>query len=113
VDWGDSWIWLSIGLLGQAAFGLRFFVQWLASERRGESVIPLSFWYLSLVGSVILLAYAIHRREPVFILAYLPNAVVYARNLALIRRKERLLRGDEEKPEPPAAAEPAPSTPRR
>ena len=89
MDWGDSWVWLAIGLAGQGAFFLRFLVQWLASERRGESVIPVSFWWLSLAGSVVLLAYAIHRREPVFILAYLPNAWVYTRNLMLIRRKER------------------------
>lgn len=87
--WSDPWYWLAFGLLGQAAFFSRFLVQWVASERRGESIIPVSFWYLSLVGSVILLIYAIHRKEPVFLLAYLPNAVVYSRNLALIKRKER------------------------
>jgi lipid-A-disaccharide synthase-like uncharacterized protein len=101
-DWGDHWAWLAFGLLGQAAFFLRFLVQWVVSERRGESVIPVSFWYLSIVGSLILLVYAIHRREPVFLLAYLPNAFVYMRNLALIQRRERLLR-EEEKPDPPLA----------
>ena len=89
MDWGDTPLWLAFGLLGQAAFFSRFLIQWIASERAGESRIPTVFWYLSLVGSVILLIYAIHRREPVFLLAYLPNAVVYSRNLILIRRKER------------------------
>lgn len=102
MDWGDSWYWLAIGLLGQAAFFLRFLVQWWESERRGESVIPLSFWYLSIFGSAVLLIYAIHRREPVFILAYLPNAFVYARNLALLRRKQREREQVEQKAEPPA-----------
>jgi len=106
LDWGDTWYWLAIGLLGQAAFFLRFLVQWWESERRGESVIPLSFWYLSIFGSAVLLIYAIHRREPVFILAYLPNAFVYARNLALLRRKQR--EREEPKAEPPAI-EPLPS----
>jgi len=87
--WSDPWYWLVFGLLGQAAFFSRFLVQWAASERRGESIIPVSFWYLSLVGSVMLLVYAIHRQEPVFLLAYLPNAFVYTRNLMLIKRKER------------------------
>jgi lipid-A-disaccharide synthase-like uncharacterized protein len=110
VDWGDSWYWLAIGLLGQAAFFMRFLVQWWESERRGESVIPLSFWYLSLVGSVILLAYAIHRREPVFILAYLPNAFVYARNLALIRKKQRAgVEPVRAAPAEPPAIDPVPS----
>jgi lipid-A-disaccharide synthase-like uncharacterized protein len=89
MDWNDSLPWVVFGLLGQTAFFLRFLVQWLASERAGESMIPLSFWYLSLLGTVILLVYAVHRNEPVFLLGYLPNAFVYLRNLMLIRRKAR------------------------
>jgi lipid-A-disaccharide synthase-like uncharacterized protein len=84
--WNDSLPWLAVGLLGQGAFFARFLVQWVASERAGESYIPLSFWYLSLVGSLILLVYAIHRAEPVFLLGQLPNAFVYVRNIMLIRR---------------------------
>jgi lipid-A-disaccharide synthase-like uncharacterized protein len=87
MDWNDAPLWLAFGLLGQAAFGSRFLLQWLASERSGESHVPLSFWYLSLLGSVILLVYAIHRRELVFAIGYLPNSVVYLRNLVLLRRK--------------------------
>jgi len=87
MDWGDAPLWLAFGLLGQAAFFSRFLVQWVASERAGVSYVPVAFWYLSLVGSLILLAYAVHRREPVFVLGYLPNAFVYIRNLVLIRRR--------------------------
>jgi lipid-A-disaccharide synthase-like uncharacterized protein len=86
MDWNDAPLWLAFGLMGQAAFFSRFLVQWIASERAGESFVPLSFWYLSMLGSLILLAYAIHRREPVFALGYLPNSVVYLRNLVLLRR---------------------------
>ncbi len=87
MDWSDTPLWLAFGLLGQAAFGCRFFVQWIASERARRSYVPLSFWYLSIVGSLILLVYAIHRKELVFTLAYLPNCVVYTRNLMLIRKR--------------------------
>ena len=64
-------------------------MRWIASERAGASVVPLAFWYLSIAGSLVLLGYALHIGDPVFTLAYLPNAFVYLRNLALIRRAER------------------------
>ena len=86
MDWSDSPVWLAIGLAGNAAFFARFLVQWIASERAGRSYVPVVFWYLSIAGSLILLAYAIHRRDPVFTLAFLPNCVVYVRNLVLLRR---------------------------
>ncbi len=73
--------------MGQFLFGLRFLVQWVASERKGESVIPVYFWYLSLIGSLILLTYAIVRRDPVFILGQSTGLFVYLRNLMLIYRK--------------------------
>lgn len=79
--------WLYLGFMGQFLFGLRFLVQWVASERKGESVIPVYFWYLSLIGSLILLAYAIVRRDPVFILGQSTGFFVYLRNLMLIYRK--------------------------
>jgi lipid-A-disaccharide synthase-like uncharacterized protein len=79
--------WLYLGFAGQLLFGLRFVVQWVASERKGESIIPIYFWYLSLVGSMILLAYAIFRRAPVFILGQSTGFIVYTRNLMLIYRK--------------------------
>ena len=86
MTWNDSLPWLVVGLVGQGAFFARFLVQWVVSERAGESFIPVSFWYLSVVGSIILLVYAIHRAEPVFLLGQLPNAFVYVRNLMLIKR---------------------------
>jgi lipid-A-disaccharide synthase-like uncharacterized protein len=79
--------WLYLGFAGQLLFGLRFVVQWVASERKGESIIPIYFWYFSLVGSMILLAYAIFRRDPVFILGQCTGFIVYTRNLMLIYRK--------------------------
>jgi len=79
--------WLLFGFLGQALFSARFLVQWIASERKRQSVIPLSFWWLSLLGGIALLAYAMHRRDPVFILGQLPGVVIYSRNLMLIRRR--------------------------
>ena len=79
-------IWVGIGLLGQAIFSARFIVQWIVSERRKRSVIPLSFWFLSMAGSLVLLTYAIHRRDPVFILGQAGGMVVYGRNLWMILR---------------------------
>lgn len=79
-------LWLAIGLLGQLAFSGRFLVQWLASERAGRSVVPFAFWLLSIVGSTLLLAYAIERRDPVFILGQSLGLGIYFRNVALIRR---------------------------
>lgn len=79
--------WLLFGLAGQFFFSARFFVQWVASERKGRSVVPISFWWLSLVGGMALLAYAVHRRDPVFILGQLPGIFVYSRNLVLIRKR--------------------------
>ncbi len=82
-------IWIGIGFLGQALFGMRFVLQWLASEREGRSVIPLAFWYLSIAGSAIVLAYAIYRRDPVFIVSQAGGFLIYIRNLYLIRRERR------------------------
>jgi len=83
-----SSIWITLGFAGQAVFGGRFLVQWVASERAGRSVIPRSFWYMSIAGSAILLAYAINKRDPVFILGQGAGFAVYMRNLYLIRRHE-------------------------
>ena len=79
-------LWLGIGFLGQAFFSARFLVQWVASERQGKSVVPRYFWYFSLGGGVTLLAYAIYRWDPVFMLGQAAGLFVYARNLYLIRR---------------------------
>ena len=78
--------WILLGLVGQAVFSLRFLVQWIESERAGRSVVPDSFWYLSIGGSMLLLVYAIWRRDPVFVLGQSAGFVIYARNLALRRR---------------------------
>jgi lipid-A-disaccharide synthase-like uncharacterized protein len=84
---GKDVLWLILGFSGQALFFSRFLVQWLASEARKASVIPVSFWYLSIGGSVLLLSYFVYRRDPVGIVAYLPNCVIYIRNLQLIARR--------------------------
>lgn len=83
-------IWLGIGFLGQIFFTSRFLVQWIVSERRRESVIPLAFWWFSLLGGVTLLSYAIWRHDPVFILGQATGLVVYTRNLVLIRRRAQV-----------------------
>lgn len=78
--------WLILGFFGQFLFFMRFLVQWVASEIKKKSVIPISFWYFSLGGAIILLIYAIYRKDPVFILGQSIGFVVYARNLILIAR---------------------------
>ena len=82
-------IWIAIGFLGQVLFTSRFLVQWITSERRGESVIPLAFWWFSIFGGLTLLSYALWRQDPVFIFGQLTGLVVYTRNLILIGRKRR------------------------
>jgi lipid-A-disaccharide synthase-like uncharacterized protein len=80
-------LWLSVGLVGQAFFSMRFVVQWIASEKRKESVIPLAFWFSSIGGGLTLFTYAFHRLDPVFILGEGAGIFIYARNLYLIWRK--------------------------
>jgi len=82
-------LWLAFGLLGQVIFGARFIVQWIASERKRESHIPIVFWYLSIVGGLITTAYAIHKKDAVFIIGQGSGLVVYVRNLMLIYRAQR------------------------
>jgi lipid-A-disaccharide synthase-like uncharacterized protein len=83
-----QWIALAFGFGGQLLFSLRFLVQWLASERAGRSVMPLAFWWLSIAGGATLLAYAIYREDPVFIVGQAAGLLIYARNLWLIRRAD-------------------------
>ncbi|HKB06766.1 MAG TPA: lipid-A-disaccharide synthase N-terminal domain-containing protein [Candidatus Polarisedimenticolia bacterium] len=79
--------WVLFGILGQILFGSRFIVQWLASERRKESTIPVAFWYLSLLGGLILFAYAFwYRQDIVFTIGQSAGVFIYVRNLMLIRR---------------------------
>ncbi len=86
MGWSDSSGWLALGLIGQAAFFSRFLVQWISSERAGRSIVPVAFWYLSLAGSGLLLVYAIHRQEPVFMAGMMLGGLVYVRNLVLLRQ---------------------------
>lgn len=83
--------YLVLGFVGQAVFSGRFLVQWIASERAGRSVVPVAFWVLSVVGSMILLIYAIHRRDPVFIVGQSAGFLIYFRNLWLIQRERRTM----------------------
>jgi lipid-A-disaccharide synthase-like uncharacterized protein len=80
-------MWVVVGLAGQALFSARFLVQWIATERKQKSVIPREFWYFSIGGGLTLLAYAIHRLDPVFILGQGAGLFVYARNLYFIHRR--------------------------
>ena len=85
--WGLDWSWLDVlGFIGQAVFSYRFVVQWIASERRRESVIPVSFWYWSIAGGLILTVYWIGKRSPVGILANLPATLIFWRNLHLVKK---------------------------
>jgi len=79
-------LWVAFGLAGQIIFGSRFIVQWIASERKKASYIPIVFWYLSLVGGIITLAYAVHIKDTVFTVAQAGGLIVYVRNLMLIYR---------------------------
>jgi lipid-A-disaccharide synthase-like uncharacterized protein len=79
-------LWLVVGFLGQSLFFGRFLLQWLATERQKKSVIPRSFWYLSLGGGAILLFYSIHQRDPVFIAGQATGLFIYTRNLWYLRR---------------------------
>jgi lipid-A-disaccharide synthase-like uncharacterized protein len=81
--------WFAFGLAGQLLFASRFLVQWLASERARRSVVPRQFWLLSLGGAILLLTYAIHRRDPIFILGQGGGLVIYVRNMVLITREKR------------------------
>ncbi|MGQ7242569.1 lipid-A-disaccharide synthase N-terminal domain-containing protein [Salinicola sp. V024] len=85
----QEWLWVAIGFVGQALFSARFVIQWLASERARRSIIPVAFWFFSLGGGATLLAYAIYRRDPVFIAGQGSGLIIYIRNLMLIRREKR------------------------
>ncbi len=82
--------WLIIGFLGQLFFSARFIVQWIYSEINKKSIIPLAFWFFSILGGVTLLAYAIHRKDPVFILGQSAGLLIYGRNLYFIKKQNQL-----------------------
>lgn len=83
--------WMAIGFLGQALFSMRFLVQWLTSEARGASVIPTAFWWFSIAGGITLFAYAVWRRDPVFIAGQATGIVIYVRNVMLLAKQRRRL----------------------
>lgn len=85
----EHWM-LVLGFGGQALFGTRFLVQWICSEIKKESHIPVAFWYFSLIGGIFLLTYAILRRDPVFIVGQSMGLIVYGRNLRLIYKKKKV-----------------------
>ena len=82
-------IWVTVGLVGQLLFTARFIVQWLASERAGRSVVPVAFWYFSILGGLVVLSYGIYKLDRVIILGQLPGVVIYSRNLWLIREERK------------------------
>jgi len=85
LNWG-----LLLGYVGQSLFGMRFVVQWLASERVGRSVMPVAFWFFSIGGGVLLLAYALYKRDPVFIIGQGLGLFVYLRNLYFVFRERKM-----------------------
>ena len=86
IEWG---FWKVIGWLGNFIFFTRFFVQWYATEKKRQVVIPVAFWWMSLVGSLLILAYALTRHDSVFIFAYLFTWIPYIRNLIIHYRHAR------------------------
>ena len=84
LDW-----WVALGFIAQAFFTMRFLVQWIASERVGKSVIPIAFWWCSIGGGLLLLVYALYRRDPVFIAGQAFGVFVYLRNLYFVLRERR------------------------
>lgn len=82
-------IWITIGFIGQFLFFMRFFVQWLASEKAKKSVIPDAFWYFSILGGSVLFAYSIWRQDPVFMFGQGAGLLIYARNLHFIRSAKK------------------------
>jgi len=108
-------MWVAVGALGQAIFFSRFMLQWIASERRGVSHVPRSFWWLSIVGSLVLLVYGVVRHDPVFVVAYLFNCIPYARNLMLPATEDERAAQPVARPVPvpPAPAPVAPASGRR
>jgi len=89
-----QWWLLAIGFAGQGFFFMRFFWQWIVSEREKKSIIPVSFWYFSLLGSFFLLTYAILRKDIVFIVGQSTGSIIYTRNLYLIHRERKRLQSN-------------------
>jgi lipid-A-disaccharide synthase-like uncharacterized protein len=101
MDWSSSFLtwlhevfileldlWVMLGFLAQLMFSMRFLVQWIASERARRSVIPIAFWFFSVGGGAMLFIYAIHRKDPVFIVGQGAGLIIYFRNIYFILRKQ-------------------------
>lgn len=86
----DPTFWLIVGFLGQGLFTARFVVQWIASEKQRDSVVPVAFWWFSLMGGGTLLSYAVYRRDPVIIVGQLMGLFIYVRNLMLVAKARRI-----------------------
>ena len=84
----DPW-WEATALAGEVVFGGRFVLQWIVSEYKKKSYVPTAFWFMSIVGSIILLIYSIHIEKPVLILAFTINTLIYMRNIHLIFRHKK------------------------
>jgi lipid-A-disaccharide synthase-like uncharacterized protein len=84
LDW-----WVVLGFAAQILFTMRFLVQWIATERAGKSVVPQAFWWFSIGGGLLLLGYALYRRDPVFIAGQAFGVFVYLRNLQFVLRERR------------------------
>ncbi|RDS83140.1 hypothetical protein DWU98_06625 [Dyella monticola] len=81
--------WLVLGLIGQAVFSGRFLLQWVYSEIKRRSVVPMAFWYASIIGALLLLCYACYKKDPVFIVGQAGGLLIYVRNLHLRRRPRK------------------------
>lgn len=81
--------WLVLGLIGQTVFSGRFLLQWIYSEYKRRSVMPMAFWYASVIGAVLLLCYACYKKDPVFIVGQAGGLLIYVRNLQLHRRDKK------------------------
>ena len=90
-NFSGATLWIIIGFIGQSLFFMRFFVQWLASERAGRSIIPNAFWYFSLMGGATLFVYSLWRQDPVFIIGQSTGLLIYARNLYFIRKNPEVV----------------------
>lgn len=90
----EATIWLVIGFIGQGLFSMRFIVQWLKSEKEKKSVFPIAFWYFSIAGGITLSAYAIYRKDPVFIVGQLTGLFIYFRNLYFILYERKSLESE-------------------
>ncbi|MFZ1883993.1 MAG: lipid-A-disaccharide synthase N-terminal domain-containing protein [Rhodoplanes sp.] len=93
LDW-----WVVLGFVAQGLFTMRFAVQWIASERAGRSVVPMAFWWFSIGGGVLLLIYALYRRDPVFIAGQALGVFIYLRNVYFVLRERKAGRLVETRP---------------